>query len=80
MVVVEILAIAIAIAIRNWEDIKRIKMNNTEIKVLQYADDTTVTLSDKQSFNLLNDFEKVSGLKIIDFESMVQSLTVGSHG
>ena len=55
-------------------------MNNTEIKVLQYADDTTVTLSDKQSFNLLNDFEKVSGLKIIDFESMVQSLTVGSHG
>lgn len=80
MVVVEILAIAIAIAIRNWEDIKRRKMNNTEIKVLQYADDTTVTLSDKQTFNLLNDFEKVSGLKIIDFESMVQSLTVGSHG
>lgn len=80
MVVVEILAIAIAIAIRNWEDIKRIKMNNTEIKVLQYADDTTVTLSDKQSFNLLNDFEKVSDLKVIDFESMVQSLTVGSHG
>lgn len=76
MVVVEILAIAI----RNREDVKRIKMNNTEIKVLQYADDTTVTLSDKQSFNLLNDFEKVSGLKIIDFESMVQSLTVGSHG
>ena len=55
------------IGIRNQEDIKRIKINDLESKLLQFADDTTVVLSNLDStralFVLLDCFEKVSWLK-----------------
>jgi len=58
----------LAIAIRNQDDIKGIKINDLETKLLQFADDTTVVLSDLDSaralFVLLDCFEKVSGLKL----------------
>ena len=55
----------LAIAVRNQENIKRIGISGSEIKLLQFADDTTVILADLDSaralLKLLNDFEKVSG-------------------
>ena len=58
----------LAIAIRSQDDIKGIKLNKLETKLLQFADDTTVVLSDLDSaqalFVLLDCFEKVSGLKL----------------
>ena len=52
----------------NEDDIKGIKINDLETKLLQFADDTTVVLSDLDSaralFVLLDRFEKVSGLKL----------------
>ena len=57
-----------AIAIRAEKNISGIEINGTETKLLQFADDTTAVLSDlnlaKAFFNLLDDFEKVSGLKL----------------
>ena len=55
--------------IRRSEEIKGIKINeHKEVKLSQYADDTTLLLSDVQSvsslFALLSLFEKCSGLKI----------------
>ena len=51
-----------------FKDIKEIKINDLETKLLQFADDTTVILSDLDSaralFALLDCFEKVSGLKL----------------
>ena len=51
------------------DGIKGIKLNNLETKLLQFADDTTVVLSDLDSaralFVLLDRFEKVSGLKLM---------------
>ena len=56
------------IAIRNQDDIKGIKVNDLETKLLQFADDTAVVLLDLDSaqalFVLLDCFEKVSGLKL----------------
>ena len=58
----------LAIAMRNQDDLKGIKINDLETKLLQFADDTTVVLSDLDSaralFILLDRFEKVSGLKL----------------
>ena len=57
-----------AIAVRNDENIKGIKISDSETKLLQFADDTTAILADLNSaqalLKLLNDFEKVSGLKL----------------
>ena len=64
VVVVETLAIAI----RQNTAIKDISIGKEETKLLQYADDTTAVLSDRDSahalFNLLDVFRKLSGLKI----------------
>ena len=64
VVVVETLAIAI----RQNTAIKGILIGKEEAKLLQYADDTTAVLSDRDSvhalFNLLDVFRKLSGLKI----------------
>jgi hypothetical protein len=53
---------------QNQNDIKGIKINDLGTKLLQFADDTTVVLSDLDSaqalFVLLDCFEKVSGLKL----------------
>ena len=49
-------------------NIKGIKISDSETKLLQFADDTTAILADLNSaqalLKLLNDFEKVSGLKL----------------
>ena len=64
VIAVEILAIAV----RNQENIKGIKISGLETKLLQFADGTTAILADLNSaralLKLLNDFEKVSGLKL----------------
>jgi len=64
VVVVETLALAI----RQNEAIKGISIGKEETKLLQYADDTTAVLSDRDSaralFNLIEVFRKLSGLKI----------------
>ena len=64
VIAVEILAIAV----RNQENIKGIRISGLETKLLQFADDTTAILADLNSaralLKLLNDFEKVSGLKL----------------
>ena len=63
LIAVEILAIAV----RTQENIKGMKIDGMETKLLQFAD-TIVVLSDLNSakvlFKLLDDFEKVSGLKL----------------
>ena len=55
-----------AIAVRNDENIKGIKISDSETKLLQFADDTTAAdfNSAQALLKLLNDFEKVSGLKL----------------
>ena len=76
VVVVETLAIAI----RQNTAIKGISIGKEETKLLQYADDTTAVLSDRDSahvlFNLLDVFRKLSGLKINT--SKTEGMWVGS--
>ena len=64
VVAIEILAAVIRTSI----DIKGIKLESEEWKVVQYADDLTAFLSDLQSvqslFILLDPFEQLSGLKV----------------
>ena len=64
IMVVEIMAIAI----RENKEIKGIKVKGENIKLVQYADDTTVFLNDVKSgkifLQLLEEFSKCSGLKI----------------
>ena len=54
--------------IRKSADIEGIVINNTEIKVSQYADDTTLLLKNQGSvertFELLAQFKEISGLEI----------------
>ena len=57
----------LAIVIRNKDGIKGIEINNLETKLLQFADDTTIILSDLNSANApfsLLEFEKASGLNL----------------
>ena len=58
----------LAIAVRNHENIKGIRINGSEVKLLQFADDTTAVLSDLNSacalLKTLEAFEEVSGLKL----------------
>ena len=55
-------------AIRKNENIRGLKINDTELKLSMYADDITAFIKDDCSvnhlFNLLNDFGACSGLKI----------------
>ena len=55
-------------AVKNDTDIKGINVDQKEIKITQYADDTTVLVSDCDSIlrllKLLDEFKQVSGLKI----------------
>ena len=39
----------LAIAVRNYKNIKDIKINGSEVKLLQFADDTSALLSDLNS-------------------------------
>ena len=64
IIAVEILAAAI----RASKEIKGIKLESDEYKIVQYADDLTAFLSDVKSvqnlFKLLDRFEKILGLKV----------------
>ena len=64
IMVVELLAHKI----RKTKDIKGIKIGNTEIKLVQVADDTTVFVEDPDSLenilNILNSFELYAGLRL----------------
>jgi hypothetical protein len=58
----------LAIKIRNNKDIKGIKVGDTEIKVIQMADDTTNFIQDEESLKAMLEtiekFYKYSGLKL----------------
>ena len=59
----------LATAIRKNTNIKGISVNNMEIKLSQYADDTTLILDGSResllsSLAMLDDFSKVSGLRL----------------
>ena len=57
-----------AIAIRKSDDIRGVRIGDTESKIIQYADDLTATLNDVESAEalptLLKHFEMCSGLKV----------------
>jgi len=58
----------LAAAIHSCSEIKGIKMDSKEFKMVQYADNLTAFVSDNRSaqylFKLLDQFEKCSGLKV----------------
>ena len=58
----------LAVAIRSCSEINGIKIDSREFLMVQYADDLTDFVSDIRSaqylFNLLDQFEKCSGLKV----------------
>ena len=58
----------LAILIRNDKNIKGLTIANEEIKISQFADDTTLFLRNSDSinacFNLLDKFSRISGLKV----------------
>ena len=61
----------LATAIRKNTNIKGISVNNVEIKLSQYADDTTLILDGSResllsSLAMLDDFSKVSDLRLND--------------
>ena len=70
----------LAIAIRQNTSIRGISFNGQETKLLQYADDTTATLSDLNSarafFDLLDTFKLLSGLAIN--YNKTESMRIGS--
>ena len=71
---------SLAISIRQNVDIKGIKIENYEAKLLQYADDTTAILSDENSaktlFQELEVFKNFSGLEINS--SKTEGMWIGS--
>ena len=73
---------ALAIAIRQNPDIKGIVFGKEEMKVLQYPDDTTATLVNKDSakslFKLMEIFQNISGLSINS--SKMEGMWIGSLG
>ena len=71
----------LASAIRKNGNIKGITVNNIEIKISQYADDTTLILDGAKnsllsSLAVLDDFSKVSGLRLNDKKT--EALWIGS--
>ena len=54
--------------IRKSDDIRGVRIGDTESKIIQYADDRTATLSDVESaealLTFLKHFETCSGLKV----------------
>lgn len=68
-------------AIRNNVNIKGICVNNNEIKISQYADDTTLILDGSEqallsALSMLDEFSKASGLKLN--EKKTEALWIGS--
>ena len=76
-----LLAEVLATAIRKNTNIKGISVNNVEIKLSQYADDTTLILDGSResllsSLAMLDDFSKVSGLRLNDKKT--EALWIGA--
>ena len=70
----------LARSIRRDENISALQINDTESKLSLYADDITAFISDvdsaNQLFNLLNDFNACSGLKI--YTTKTERMWLGS--
>ena len=71
----------LATAIRENTNIKGISVNNVEIKLSQYADDTTLILDGSReslisSLAMLDEFSKVSGLRFNDKKT--EALWIGA--
>ena len=71
----------LATAIRKNTNITGISVNNVEIKLSQYADDTTLLLDGSResllsSLAMLDDFSKVSGLRLNDKKT--EALWIGN--
>ena len=70
----------LAIAIRKSDDIRGVRIGDTESKIIQYADDLTATLSDVESaeaiFTLINHFETCYGLKVN--YTKTEAISIGS--
>ena len=69
----------LAISVRKNTEIKGITVKETEIKISQYSDDTTLILDGSRSSLLvalktLDDFGKVSGLKISNKQTSMDRL------
>ena len=69
-------------SIRANSSIKGITVNNTEIKISQYADDTTLILNGEQeslsaALNTIDNFGYASGLKLNDKKT--EALWIGSN-
>jgi len=73
----------LSISIRRNPNIKGIKVDQNEIRIAQYADDTTATLLDiKSAENFLTElenFEKISGLKINKEKTDAMWLGLNKH-
>ena len=76
----------LAISIRNNSDIKGISVNDEEIKISQYADDTTLILDGSRksllsALKMLDDFSKASGLRLNDkkTEAMWIGASIGNE-
>ena len=58
-------------ALKNEQSIKGVNVETKEIKITQYADDTTVFVKDEESveqlLRLLDEFKSISGLEINTF-------------
>ena len=72
----------LAKAIRKNKKIVGILVNNKEIKLSQYADDTTLTLDGSKksliaSLEMLDDFYEVSGLRLNDTKT--EAFWIGSN-
>ena len=71
----------VAGAIRNKSEIRGIKIQDTEFKLNQYADDTTLILDGSEQYfktsqSLIEAFGKISGLRLNDRKT--EALWIGS--
>ncbi len=72
-----------AIAVRNNTNIKGISVSDEEIKISQYVDDTTFILDGSReslfsSLAMLDEFSKVSGLRLNDKKKKPVALWIGA--
>ena len=76
-----VMSTSILILIRNNKNVKGISVNNKEIKTSQYGDDATLILEGSResllsSIKMLDDFDKVSGIRLNDKKT--EALWIGA--